>query len=103
MPFLLGGAAGAFGSRSARHSAQPSRERAPPERRGLGRRDAVDDTVDLRRSCARISLSFRDESCGQCRSLPRRHPLPRTKSCCARLAAGRPLNEEVELLKELGQ
>jgi NADH-quinone oxidoreductase subunit F len=60
-----------------------------------------DDTVDLRQILRRIAQFFRDESCGQC--VPCRVGTVRQEELLARLAAGRPLNEEVELLKELGQ
>ena len=60
-----------------------------------------DDTVDLRQILRRIAQFFRDESCGQC--VPCRVGTVRQEELLARLAAGQPLNEEVELLKELGQ
>src|SRR5262249_20456173 len=60
-----------------------------------------DDTVDLRQILRRIAQFFRDESCGQC--VPCRVGTVRQEELLARLASGRPLQEEAALLKELGQ
>jgi len=99
---LLGGAAGAF--------VTPDQLGAPLTFEGtraigasLGSAVVMpfDDTVDLRQILRRIAQFFRDESCGQC--VPCRVGTVRQEELLARLAAGRPLNEEVELLKELGQ
>jgi NADH-quinone oxidoreductase subunit F len=99
---LLGGAAGAF--------VTPDHLDAPLTFEGTRAIGATlgsavvmpfDDTVDLRQILRRIAQFFRDESCGQC--VPCRVGTVRQEELLARLAAGRPLHEEVELLKELGQ
>jgi NADH-quinone oxidoreductase subunit F len=99
---LLGGAAGAF--------VTPDQLDAPLTFEGTRAIGATlgsavvmpfDDTVDLRQILRRIAQFFRDESCGQC--VPCRVGTVRQEELLARLAAGRPLHEEVELLKELGQ
>ena len=99
---LLGGAAGAF--------VTPEQLGTPLTFEGTRAAGAslgsavvmpFDDTVDLRQILRRIAQFFRDESCGQC--VPCRVGTVRQEELLARLAAGRPLNEEVELLKELGQ
>jgi NADH-quinone oxidoreductase subunit F len=99
---LLGGAAGAF--------VTPDQLSAPLTFEGTRAIGATlgsavvmpfDDTVDLRQILRRIAQFFRDESCGQC--VPCRVGTVRQEELLARLATGRPLNEEVELLKELGQ
>jgi NADH-quinone oxidoreductase subunit F len=99
---LLGGAAGAF--------VTPDQLATPLTFEGTRAAGAslgsavvmpFDDTVDLRQILRRIAQFFRDESCGQC--VPCRVGTVRQEELLARLAAGRPLNEEVELFKELGQ
>jgi len=63
-----------------------------------------DDTVDLRQVLRRIAQFFRDESCGQC--VPCRVGTVRQEELLHRLATERPLgslNDELALLKELGQ
>ncbi len=99
---LLGGAAGAF--------VTPDQLDAPLTFEGTRAIGATlgsavvmpfDDTVDLRQILRRIAQFFRDESCGQC--VPCRVGTVRQEELLHRLATGRPLHEEVELLKELGQ
>jgi NADH-quinone oxidoreductase subunit F len=63
-----------------------------------------DDTVDLRQVLRRIAQFFRDESCGQC--VPCRVGTVRQEELLHRLATDRTLgslNDELALLKELGQ
>jgi NADH-quinone oxidoreductase subunit F len=99
---LLGGAAGAFvtpdqldvpltfeGTRSAGAAL------------GSGVVMLFDDTVDLRQVLRRIAQFFRDESCGQC--VPCRVGTVRQEELLARLAANHPLEDELGLLRELGQ
>ena len=63
-----------------------------------------DETVDLVDTLRRIAQFFRDESCGQC--VPCRVGSVRQEELLARLAAGsrvRPRDEELALLREIGQ
>ena len=63
-----------------------------------------DDAVDLKKIILRIAAFFRDESCGQC--VPCRVGTVRQEELLHRLAAGKPagpVEEELALLKEIGQ
>jgi NADH-quinone oxidoreductase subunit F len=63
-----------------------------------------DETADLVDTIRRIAQFFRDESCGQC--VPCRVGSVRQEELLARLAAGsrvRPREEELALLREIGQ
>jgi NADH-quinone oxidoreductase subunit F len=63
-----------------------------------------DETVDLVDTLRRIAQFFRDESCGQC--VPCRVGSVRQEELLARLATGarvRPREEELALLREIGQ
>ena len=63
-----------------------------------------DETADLVDTLRRIAQFFRDESCGQC--VPCRVGSVRQEELLARLAAGsrvRPRDEELALLREIGQ
>src|SRR6185295_5617922 len=99
---LLGGAAGAF--------VTPEQLDVPLTFEGTRAAGATlgsavvmlfDDTVDLKQILRRIAQFFRDESCGQC--VPCRVGTVRQEELLARLAAGQPPSEELDLLKDLGQ
>jgi NADH-quinone oxidoreductase subunit F len=102
---LLGGAAGVFVGPDA--IAMPltfEATRAAGATLGSGVIMVFDETVDLVGTLRRIAQFFRDESCGQC--VPCRVGSVRQEELLARLAAGsrvRPRDEEMALLKEIGQ
>jgi NADH-quinone oxidoreductase subunit F len=102
---LLGGAAGVFvGPESLDLPLTFEATRAAGATLGSGVIMVFDETVDLVDTLRRIAQFFRDESCGQC--VPCRVGSVRQEELLARLAAGsrvRPRDEELALLKEIGQ
>jgi NADH-quinone oxidoreductase subunit F len=102
---LLGGAAGVFvGPESLDMPLTFEATRAASATLGSGVIMVFDETVDLVDTLRRIAQFFRDESCGQC--VPCRVGSVRQEELLARLAAGsqvRPRDEELALLREIGQ
>ncbi len=102
---LLGGAAGVFvGPDTLDTPLTFEATRAIGATLGSGVVMVFDETVDLVDTLRRIAQFFRDESCGQC--VPCRVGSVRQEELLARLAAGsrvRPRDEELALLKEIGQ
>jgi NADH-quinone oxidoreductase subunit F len=102
---LLGGAAGVFvGPESLDLPLTFEATRAAGATLGSGVIMIFDESVDLVDTLRRIAQFFRDESCGQC--VPCRVGSVRQEELLARLAAGsrvRPRDEELALLKEIGQ
>ncbi len=102
---LLGGAAGVFvGPESLDLPLTFEATRAAGATLGSGVIMVFDESVDLVDTLRRIAQFFRDESCGQC--VPCRVGSVRQEELLARLAAGsrvRPRDEELALLKEIGQ
>ena len=102
---LLGGAAGVFIGPDALDTPLTfEATRAIGATLGSGVIMVFDETVDLVDTLRRIAQFFRDESCGQC--VPCRVGSVRQEELLARLAAGsrvRPRDEELALLKEIGQ
>ena len=64
-----------------------------------------DETADLVDTLRRIAQFFRDESCGQCVPcrVGTRPPGGAARAARGRLAASRPRDEELALLREIGQ
>src|SRR3990172_5580850 len=92
---LLGGAAGVFvGPDALDMPLTFEGTRAAGATLGSGVVMAFDDTVDLPGVLRRVAAFFRDESCGQC--VPCRVGTVRQEEMLARLAAGRPLDGDVE-------
>jgi NADH-quinone oxidoreductase subunit F len=102
---LLGGAAGVFvGPESLDLPLTFEATRAAGATLGSGVIMVFDESVDLVDTLRRIAQFFRDESCGQC--VPCRVGSVRQEELLARLAAGshvRPRDEELALLREIGQ
>jgi len=102
---LLGGAAGVFvGVDSLEMPLTFESTRAAQATLGSGVIMVFDESVDLVDTLRRIARFFRDESCGQC--VPCRVGTVRLEELLARLAAGsrvRPREEELALLREIGQ
>ena len=102
---LLGGAAGVFvGVDSLGMPLTFESTRAAQATLGSGVIMVFDESVDLVDTLRRIARFFRDESCGQC--VPCRVGTVRLEELLARLAAGsrvRPREEELALLREIGQ
>jgi NADH-quinone oxidoreductase subunit F len=102
---LLGGAAGVFvGADALDLPLTFEATRAAGATLGSGVIMVFDETVDMVDSLRRIAQFFRDESCGQC--VPCRVGTVRQEELLARLAAGsavRPRDEELVLLREIGQ
>ncbi len=102
---LLGGAAGVFvGVDSLEMPLTFESTRAAQATLGSGVIMVFDESVDLVDTLRRIAQFFRDESCGQC--VPCRVGTVRMEELLARLAAGsrvRPREEELALLREIGQ
>src|SRR4051794_40550097 len=102
---LLGGAAGVFvGPEALDMPLTFEATRAAGATLGSGVIMVFDETVDLVDTLRRIAQFFRDESCGQC--VPCRVGSVRQEELLARLAAGshvRPREEELALLREIGQ
>src|SRR3954454_12390175 len=102
---LLGGAAGVFvGPEALDMPLTFEATRAAGATLGSGVIMVFDETVDLVDTLRRIAQFFRDESCGQC--VPCRIGSVRQEELLARLAAGshvRPREEELALLREIGQ
>jgi NADH-quinone oxidoreductase subunit F len=102
---LLGGAAGVFvGPDALDMPLTFEATRAAAATLGSGVIMVFDETVDLVDTLRRVAQFFRDESCGQC--VPCRVGSVRQEELLARLAAGsqvRPRNEELALLREIGQ
>ena len=102
---LLGGAAGVFvGPEALDTPLTLEATRAIGATLGSGVVMVFDETVDLVGTLRRIAQFFRDESCGQC--VPCRIGTVRQEELLARLAAGsavRPRDEELILLREIGQ
>jgi NADH-quinone oxidoreductase subunit F len=102
---LLGGAAGVFvGRESLDLPLTFEATRAAGATLGSGVIMVFDETVDLVDTLRRIAQFFRDESCGQC--VPCRVGSVRQEELLTRLAAGsqvRPRDEELRLLREIGQ
>ena len=102
---LLGGAAGVFVGPDALDTPLTfEATRAIGATLGSGVIMVFDETADLVDTLRRIAQFFRDESCGQC--VPCRVGSVRQEELLARLAAGsrvRPRDEELALLKEIGQ
>jgi NADH-quinone oxidoreductase subunit F len=102
---LLGGAAGVFvGPDALDMPLTFEATRAAGATLGSGVIMVFDETVDLVDTLRRIAQFFRDESCGQC--VPCRVGSVRQEELLARLAAGskvRPREEELALLREIGQ
>ena len=102
---LLGGAAGVFVGPDA--LAMPltfEATRAAGATLGSGVIMVFDETTDIVGTLRRIAQFFRDESCGQC--VPCRVGSVRQEELLTRLAAGsqvRPRDEELTLLREIGQ
>ena len=102
---LMGGAAGGFlGPDDLDVPLTFEGARAAGTTLGSGVVLVLDDTVDLPRLLQRIAAFFRDESCGQCVPVPRRHGAPgggaRTPR---RRRAARGLETELALIAEVGQ
>src|SRR3954451_296444 len=105
---LLGGAAGVFVGPDALDTPLTfEATRAIGATIGSGVVMVFDETADLVAALTRIARFFRDESCGQC--VPCRVGTVRQEELLARLASGRaagggrPRDEELALLTELGQ
>ena len=102
---LLGGAAGVFvGPEALDTPLTFEGTRAIGATLGSGVVMVFDETADLVGTLRRIAQFFRDESCGQC--VPCRVGSVRQEELLARLAAGsrvRPREQELALLKEIGQ
>ena len=102
---LLGGAAGVFvGPDALDMPLTFEATRAAGATLGSGVIMVFDETTDLVDTLRRIAQFFRDESCGQC--VPCRVGSVRQEELLARLAAGsrvRPRDEELVLLREIGQ
>jgi len=102
---LLGGAAGVFvGPEVLDTPLTFEATRAIGATLGSGVIMVFDETADLVDTLRRIAQFFRDESCGQC--VPCRVGSVRQEELLARLAAGstvRPRDEELALLREIGQ
>jgi NADH-quinone oxidoreductase subunit F len=102
---LLGGAAGVFvGPEALDIPLTFEATRAAAATLGSGVIMVFDETADLVDTLRRIAQFFRDESCGQC--VPCRVGSVRQEELLARLAAGsrvRPRDEELALLREIGQ
>jgi len=102
---LLGGAAGVFVGADALDTPLTfEATRAIGATLGSGVVMVFDETADLVGTLRRIAQFFRDESCGQC--VPCRVGSVRQEELLARLAAGsrvRPRDEELTLLREIGQ
>ena len=102
---LLGGAAGVFvGPEALDMPLTFEATRAAGATLGSGVIMVFDETADLVDTLRRIAQFFRDESCGQC--VPCRVGSVRQEELLARLAAGsrvRPRDEELALLREIGQ
>ncbi len=102
---LLGGAAGVFVGPDALDTPLTfEATRAIGATLGSGVIMVFDETADLVDTLRRIARFFRDESCGQC--VPCRVGSVRQEELLARLAAGsrvRPRDEELALLREIGQ
>ena len=102
---LLGGAAGVFvGPEALDMPLTFEATRAAGATLGSGVIMVFDETADLVDTLRRIAQFFRDESCGQC--VPCRVGSVRQEELLARLAAGsrvRPREDELELLREIGQ
>ncbi len=102
---LLGGAAGVFvGPEVLDTPLTFEATRAIGATLGSGVIMVFDETTDLVDTLRRIAQFFRDESCGQC--VPCRVGSVRQEELLARLAAGsrvRPRDEELALLREIGQ
>ena len=102
---LLGGAAGVFvGPEALDTPLTFEGTRAIGATLGSGVVMVFDETADLVGTLRRIAQFFRDESCGQC--VPCRVGSVRQEELLARLAAGsrvRPRDEELALLREIGQ
>jgi len=102
---LLGGAAGVFvGPEALDTPLTFEATRAIGATLGSGVIMVFDETTDLVDTLRRIAQFFRDESCGQC--VPCRVGSVRQEELLARLAAGsrvRPRDEELALLKDIGQ
>jgi NADH-quinone oxidoreductase subunit F len=102
---LLGGAAGVFVGPDALDTPLTFEgTRAIGATLGSGVVMVFDETADLIGTLRRIAQFFRDESCGQC--VPCRIGSVRQEELLARLAAGstaRPREEELVLLREIGQ
>ncbi|MGZ8438262.1 MAG: NAD(P)H-dependent oxidoreductase subunit E [Candidatus Limnocylindrales bacterium] len=102
---LIGGAAGVFVGPDALDTPLTFEgARAIGATLGSGVVMVFDETADLVGTLRRIAQFFRDESCGQC--VPCRVGTVRQEELLARLAAGarvRPREEEVALLREIGQ
>jgi NADH-quinone oxidoreductase subunit F len=102
---LLGGAAGVFvGPEALDTPLTFEATRAIGATLGSGVVMVFDETADLVGTLRRIAQFFRDESCGQC--VPCRVGSVRQEELLARLAGGsraRPRDEELALLREIGQ
>ena len=102
---LLGGAAGVFVGPDALDTPLTFEgTRSIGAALGSGVVMVFDETADLVGTLRRIAQFFRDESCGQC--VPCRIGTVRQEELLARLAGGarvRPRDEEVALLREIGQ
>jgi NADH-quinone oxidoreductase subunit F len=102
---LLGGAAGVFVGPDALDTPLTfEATRAIGATIGSGVVMVFDETADLVGTLRRIAQFFRDESCGQC--VPCRIGTVRQEELLARLATGstaRPRDEELALLREIGQ
>jgi NADH-quinone oxidoreductase subunit F len=102
---LLGGAAGVFvGPEALDMPLTFEGTRAAGATLGSGVIMVFDETTDVVDILRRIAQFFRDESCGQC--VPCRVGSVRQEELLARLAAGsrvRPRDEELALLREIGQ
>jgi NADH-quinone oxidoreductase subunit F len=102
---LLGGAAGVFGGPEALDTPLTFEgTRAIGATLGSGVVMVFDETADMVGTLRRIAAFFRDESCGQC--VPCRVGTVRQEELLARLAdrvVVRPREEELVLLKEIGQ
>jgi len=102
---LLGGAAGVFVGPDVLDTPLTfEATRAIGATLGSGVIMVFDETADLIDTLRRIAQFFRDESCGQC--VPCRVGSVRQEELLARLAVGstvRPRDEELALLREIGQ
>jgi len=102
---LLGGAAGVFvGPEVLDTPLTFEGTRAISATLGSGVVMVFDETADLVGTLRRIAAFFRDESCGQC--VPCRVGTVRQEELLARLAdgsGGRPRDDELVLLREIGQ
>lgn len=99
---LLGGAAGAFvrgDELDIPLTFEGAREAGTTL--GSGVVLVLDDTADLAATLVRVAAFFRDESCGQC--VPCRVGTVRQEESLLRLRAGASAEDEVPLLREVGQ